>query len=197
MMIVISPSIIHPMAETSIEVHGPIDISDPKFFDDSKEGFSNVHLELKNNEDITRTVVVLLQFQDNQGYTTQIVQSELLSVWPDETFLSIVDFENEVDTRLLDVFVWTNLGNPQPIASFKYIKYIGESNVTFFKIPISGERSVLLSHILSGCEDVGRDCDYDARVQLYLAYQECAAYEEFGMSSENWICSEPGLVNYS
>jgi hypothetical protein len=195
MIIVISPSILHPMAETSIEVHGPIDISDPQFFDDSKEGFSNVHLELKNNEDIARTVVVLLQFQNNQGYATQIVQSELLSVGPDEKLPVIVDFENEVDTRLLDVFVWTNLGNPQPIASFRYI---GESsNATFFKIPISGERSVLLSHILSGCEDVERDCDYDARVQLHLAYQECAAYEKFGMSSENWICSEPGLVNYS
>lgn len=195
MMILVSPSIIHPVAETSIEVHGPIDISDPQFFEDSKEGFSNVHLELKNNEDIARTVVVLLQFQDSQGYATQIVQSELLSVGPEEKLLTIVDFENEVDTRLLDVFVWTNLGYTQPIASFKYI---GESsNLTFFEIPISGERSVLLSHVLSGCEDVERDCDYDARVQLYLAYQECAAYREFGISSENWICSEPGLNNYS
>ena len=108
--------------------------------------------------------MVLLQFQDNQGYATQIVKSELLSVAPDEKLPVIVDFEDGVDTRLLDVLVWTNLGNPQPIASFRYI---GESsNATFFKIPISGERSVLLSHILSGCEDVERDCDYDASATL-------------------------------
>jgi len=195
MMIVVLPSIIHPVGVTSIQVHGPIDISDPEFFDDSEEGFSNVHLKLKNNEDIARTYVVLLQFQDRQVYLTQLIETELSSVGSDEEMLTIVDYRNEVDARLLNVFVWTDLDNPQPIASFKYI---GESsNETFFKIPMSSERSVLLSHLLSACEDMEPDYNYDARVQLYLAYQECVAYREFGIPSENWICSDPGINNYS
>jgi len=105
LMIVALPSIIHPSAQTKIEVHGPIDISDPQFFDDSKEGFSNVHIELKNNENITRTFVELLQFQDSRGYTTQIVQSKPWTFGPDEELLTIIDFENEVDARLVAVFV--------------------------------------------------------------------------------------------
>jgi hypothetical protein len=183
------------MSQTTIQVHGPIDVYNPEFSVDAETGYSSVNLKLKNNEDVTRTFMVLLQFQDNRGYSTQIVQTDLLTVMAHEEAIATVDYENEIGIRLLDVFVWTDIVKPEPIAGFKYI---GESSKEpFFVIPMSNERSVLLSQLLSACEDIEPDCDYEARVQLNLAYKECTTYREFGIPSENWICTEPNINNYS
>lgn len=188
-------AVIHPMSSATIQVHGPIDVYDPEFFEDAEEGFSNVHLELKNNEDMASTYVILLQFQDSHGYATQIVQTELLSVMPDEELLTIVDYRNETGKRLLSVFVWTDLDFPEPIASFRYI---GDGHGgSYAEIPVSSDTRVQLSRVLSACEDDEDSCGHDARSTLYATYQRCMDFREFGVESDNSICNDPRISKYS
>lgn len=188
--------ILHPVESSTITVHGPIDVSDPEFFADSEEdGFSSVQITLKNNEDIAQSFVVLLQFQDSPGFTTQIVQTDLLLLIPDEELLTILDYRNEASERMVDVFVWTGLDNPQPIASFTYI---GDGYGSgYMQIPVASETEVQLSRILASCEDGDYDCDSDYLSTLKAMYQRCMDFREFGVESDNWICNSPQLSKYA
>jgi|GEM_PF-6232574 len=190
--------IIHPVQTTTIIVHGPMDISDPEFFVDSKEeGFSNVHITLKNNEDVAQSFVVLLQFQDSQGYTTKIVQSDLLLLMPDEELVSILDYRNETGSRMVDVFVWTGLEYAQPIAHFTYIGD-GFDPSSYVQIPFSSETRVQLSRILASCEDNDPDCDSGYMSTLKTTYQRCMDFREFGVeSSAGSICVDHRLSKYA
>ena len=186
--------VIPAMSETTIRVHAPIDVSEPEFFPDSEQGFSNVRLAMKNNEDIARTYVVLLQFEDKQGIATQVVQTDLLSIFPDQGVLNIVDYENEDGKRLLDIFVWTDLRNPQPITSFKFV---GSSSGSYAKIPVPAEIELELSYAMAACEDSDPSCDYNARTMLYEAYNQCVDFREFKVEPDFWICNDPRLEKYA
>lgn len=196
-LIAVVLGVIHPVQSTTVTVHGLMDISDPEFFVDSGEGFSNVHITLQNNEDIAQSFVVLLQFQDSQGYTTQIVQSDLLVLTPDEELVTILDYRNETGRRMVDVFVWTGLEYAQPIEHFTYIGD-GFDPSSYMQIPFSSETRVQLSRILASCEDNDPDCDSGYMSTLKTTYQRCMDFREFGVeSSAGSICADHRLDKYA
>jgi hypothetical protein len=180
---------------TNIRVHGSIDISTPQFYEANNPGFTHMHMNATNNENETQSFVIILQFQNEEGYVTQLVNTEPITVELSETMRSIVEYADEPGKRLFDIFVWTDLENPLPITRYRYIANI--DNGTFMDIPISNDGIILLSQLLSECADSDYTCDEDSIRLLHIAYDQCLDYRAFEIEELNPICSDTRLNNYA
>lgn len=153
-----------------------------------------VWLNASNNENKTQSFVVLLQLQEKEGYVTQLVESQQFTVRPFEQNAIIVtaEYHNETGKRLLDVFVWTELAHPEPLTSYQYIVNMDEQG-TFAETRISNEAAVMISQLLSACDDGEPSCDV---TYLEIVSQQCLDFADFEIIESNSICNDQRLEQY-
>jgi len=63
------------------------------------------YLKVINNESASLSYIVILQFQDNQGYVTQIDYTQPIIVEPSEEMQNTIEYTQESGKRLVDIFV--------------------------------------------------------------------------------------------
>jgi len=186
--------ILYPVETSTITVHGPIDFQKPIFVDGNNDERTQVWLNATNNENKTRSFVVLLQLQDKDGYVTQLVESQQFILRPFEQNAIIVatGYHNEIARRLLDIFVWTELDYPQPLSSYQYIVNMDDQG-TYAETRISNEGMVLISQLLSACDDGEPICDVNL---LEIISKQCSDFADFEVIDSNSICSDQRLEQY-
>lgn len=187
-------AILYPVETTTIKVHGPIDYQEPVFVNmyDAQQAW--VWLNATNNENKTQSFVVLLQLQDKKGFVTQLVESQQFTLRPFEQNAIIVtaEYHNETGKRLLDVFVWKELDHPQPLTSYQYIVNMDDQG-TFAETRISNDAAVLISQLLSACDDGEPSCDM---AYLEIVSQQCLDFADFEVIKPDSICEDQRLAQY-
>jgi hypothetical protein len=153
-----------------------------------------VWLNATNNENSTQSFVVLLQLQNKDGYVTQLVESQQFTLRPFEQNATIVtaEYHNETGKRLLDIFVWTRLDHPEPLTRYQYIVNMDDEQ-TFAETRISNEGAVMISRLLSACDDGEPTCDVD---YLEIVSQRCSDLADFKLLDSNSICNDQRLEQY-